>query len=68
MVGIIKNAGVTFLVIFNVGLVARIAKILMDGQVDDNQETKKMVKNHLIAGIVINIMPTLALVIANYYQ
>jgi len=58
----------SLLIIFNIGIVVRIIKIIMDGQSDEEQPTKKMVKNHVIAGIVVNIIGAFILVVKNYYQ
>lgn len=64
----VDTISASLLLIFDIGMVVRVMKIFMDGQTDEEQPTKKMVKNHIIAAIVVNIIGTFILVVKNYYQ
>lgn len=55
------------IVIFNAGIVARIIKILINGQSDEEQQTRKLVKNHIKAALIVNLISSLVLLFVSYY-
>lgn len=56
------------LVIFDAGIIARIIKILIDGQSDEDQHTGKLVGNHVKAAIIVNLIGSIVLWFVSYYQ
>lgn len=64
----VDTISASLLIVFNIGIVVRVMIILMDGQSDEEQPTKKMVINHLKAAVIVNIIGTFILVIKSYYQ
>lgn len=64
----ITDARNVFLILFNVGIVGRIIKILIDGQTDIDQNTKKIIITHIKAQIIANTCVVLISIIAQYFQ
>ena len=58
----------SLLLIFNAGMGARIGKIFFDGQVDEDQNTNKMIRNHVKAIIVGNTITGLVITIESFYR
>lgn len=64
----VREITAVLILIFYAGIVARIIKIIMDGQVDPDQPTGKMVLNHIKAGIIITLAGSLVIVIKGYFK
>ncbi|GEM_PF-3620180 len=56
------------LIILNAGIVARIMKIIADGQHEEDQDTKGMVKRHLLAAAVGNTITVIVTIASGYYS
>lgn len=64
----ISEITIALIIVFNTGIAARIGKILLDGQVDEKQDTGKMVRIHLIAAIVVDTITGLVSTIEKFYR
>lgn len=65
---IIDGVTAALLIVFNSGMFVRIAKIYADGQDDEEQNTSKMVKTHVKAMIIINLISAMILTIKKFYE
>jgi hypothetical protein len=63
----INNIEYVLLGLFNVGIVARIIKTIIDGMQDENFPTKKYIKNYIKIIIVVNTISAFVIVISNYF-
>lgn len=63
----IKNIEFVLLGIFNGGMLVRIIKTLMDGQVDEEVNVKKKIINYIKAAIIINTIASIVLIIRFNY-
>ena len=63
----INNIEYVLLGLFNVGIVARIIKTIIDGMQDENFPTKKYIKNYIKIIIVVNTISAVVIVISNYF-
>lgn len=64
----IKTVTSAFLILFNAGIIARAAKTLTDGMLDDDIDSKKKVMNLVKASIAVNSIGGMILIIGKYFM
>lgn len=63
----INTLTVVLIAVFDVGIVTRIVKTILDGMGEDGENTAKKVKNQIKAAIIINCTAALFGVLRGYY-